>query len=322
MNDAFGRTIDYLRVSITDRCNLRCQYCMPEAIPLISHQDILRYEEILRLCAIMAGMGIRNIKVTGGEPLTRKDCVPFMRKLKAVPGIEHVTLTTNAVLLEPYVEELALMKLDGLNISLDSLNPEIYCRITGRDEFHKVWRALNRALETKLHVKINCVPIKGFNEPEILSFAQLAEDMQVDIRFIELMPIGADGNFHRVPSEEIINLLNGEYPDLKPDLTQHGFGPARYFKSDRLKGSIGLIDAISNHFCFSCNRMRLTSEGFLKLCLYHGDRLDLRGMLRGGASDAEIEAGIKRAVYNKPERHFFCQEEIGNRIGKMSRIGG
>ncbi len=322
MMDEFGRKLDYMRVSITDRCNLRCQYCMPEDLPLISHLDILSYEEILRLCAVMAGMGIRNVKVTGGEPLTRKGAVPFILKLKALPGIEHITLTTNAVLLNPHIEALQQMKLDGINISLDTLSPVIYKKITGRDEFHQVWLALNSALNAGLQVKINCVPIKGINEQEILSFVNLAKDLPLNIRFIELMPTGAQGKFMGVSSDEIITLIAGKYLDLEPDPTKHGFGPARYFKSNQLKGSIGIISAISNHFCSTCNRIRLTSEGFLKLCLYHSDGLDLRKMLREGARDAEIETAVKMAVYQKPERHFFGYENSESGIEKMSRIGG
>ena len=323
MRDAKGRTIDYMRVSITDRCNLRCQYCMPENLPFIPHDSILRYEEILRLCAAMAGMGIKHIKVTGGEPLSRKGWLPFVQELKAVPGIEHVTLTTNAVLLEPYVDALAELGLDGVNISLDSLNSGTYLWITGRDEFGQVWKTLHKTVEAGLRVKVNCVPIMGVNDNEILSFARLAEDMPVDIRFIELMPTEAGGQFHGVSGTEILTRLQSEYPDLTPDETQHGFGPARYFRSARLQGSFGVIDAVTNHFCSTCNRLRLTSEGFLKLCLSHGDGMDLRGMLRGGMADAEIEAAIRHAVYNKPERHCFGSEtNTGSGIKKMSQIGG
>jgi len=323
MRDALSRNIDYLRVSVTDRCNLRCTYCMPEDLPLISHDDIMRYEEIIRLCALMAKMGIKNIKVTGGEPLARKGCVNLIKQLKSVPGIEHVTLTTNAVLLEPYVKILARLKLDGLNISLDSLDPDVYRGITGRDEFHQAWRSLERALEASLRVKINCVPIKGLNENEILPFARLTEHYPMDVRFIELMPTRAGDGLCGVSSEKIISLLLGEYPGLKPDLSRHGFGPARYFTSDRLKGSVGIIDAISSHFCSACNRLRLTGEGFLKLCLYYNDGLDLRGMLRRGASDAEIGAAITQAVYRKPKRHRFGSDsDMEGGIRKMWQIGG
>lgn len=327
MRDAFGRDIDYMRVSITDRCNLRCVYCMPEEFACVTHAEILRYEEILRVCALAARKGIRTVKVTGGEPLARKGCVEFMRALRRIPGIQHVTLTTNGVLLDPYVASLAALPLDGLNISLDALAPETYLRMAGRDAFDQVWRSLHRALGAGLRVKINCVPIRGLNEKEILPIARLAETLPVDVRFIELMPTepsAKEGECLRgVPGAEILALLSRAYPDLAPDASAHGFGPARYYQSGALKGGIGLIEAIHNHFCSSCNRLRLTSEGFLKPCLYHNHGLDVRRMLRNGASDTEIEAAITNAVCDKPERHCF-----GGKMGaeegirRMSRIGG
>ena len=317
MQDLLNRRIDYLRVSITDRCNLRCKYCMPEDLPSIPHDSIMRYEEILRICAIMAKSGIRTVKVTGGEPLVRRGCIDFIKRLKATPGIEHVTMTTNGVLLEPYITALAALKIDCVNISLDSLDAETYKRITGRDEIHKAWQSINKAVETGLRIKINCVPVKGLNENEILPVARLAETFAVDVRFIELMPAGAD--LQGVPASEIIDIIQREFTDLTPDFSLRGFGPARYFKSGRLKGTIGLIDAVSSHFCSSCNRLRLTSEGFLKLCLYHDDGIDLRALLRAGVSDNEIQEKIAAAVRNKPERHFLNDGEI---ITKMSRIGG
>ncbi|MCL2568432.1 MAG: GTP 3',8-cyclase MoaA [Oscillospiraceae bacterium] len=320
MRDAHGRVLDYMRVSITDRCNLRCTYCMPHELPFLSHDDILRYEEILRVCRAMAKLGVKTVRITGGEPLMRKGCVDLIRELKAVPGIEHVTLTTNAVLLEPYIDELAALKLGGLNISLDSLSAEGYQKITGQDVFHQVWKALNRAVETGIRVKINCVAIRGKNEGEILSLVRLAETMPIDVRFIELMPADEGDAMEGISGEEISGVLLGAYPDLTPDPSKRGFGPARYFKSEKLKGGIGLIDAISNHFCADCNRLRLTSQGFLKLCLHHGDGLDLRAMLRGGVGDVEIETAIAEAAFAKPARHCFDQSTSG--IQKMSQIGG
>ena len=328
MRDALERNIDYMRVSITDRCNLRCVYCMPGEFACITHDEVLRYEEILRVCALAAKMGIRTVKVTGGEPLARKGCLEFIQALKKIPGIQHVTLTTNGVLLEPYVEPLAALHLDGLNISLDALEPAAYLRITGRDAFHQAWRSLRRALEAGLRVKINCVPIRGLSEKEIIPLARLAETLPVDVRFIELMPTQwTDANkgerLRGIPSAEIVALLFREYADLAPDASSHGFGPARYFRSGRLKGGVGLIDAISNHFCSGCNRLRLTSEGFLQPCLYHKQGLDLRRMLRNGARDSEIEAAMARAAYQKPERHSFGEKSGAKEgIKMMSRIGG
>ena len=323
MQDIFGRTINYLRVSITDRCNLRCVYCMPREFARIPHDEILRYEEVLRLCGTLAKLGVRNIRVTGGEPLTRRGCVNFIEKLKSLPNVENVTLTTNAVLLEPYIETLARLKISGINISLDSLSPETFQNITGRDDLAVVLKALHTAIEAGLPVKINCVPIAGVNDNEIGSFAEMAERFPVFIRFIELMPTAVNADARHFSSEKILAVLKEKYPDLSQDPTKRGFGPARYFKSEKLIGGIALIDAVSNHFCESCNRLRLTSEGFLKLCLYHDEGLDLRALLRGGASDGEIEAAIKQAVLKKPARHAFGSETARTSgIKKMSRIGG
>ena len=316
------RPIDYLRVSITDRCNLRCRYCMPEDLPFIPHEAILRYEEITRLCTILANMGIRTLRVTGGEPLVRKGCVGFLKTLKGIPGIEHVMLTTNGVLLEPYVDELIALKLDGVNISLDSLDPACYTQITGLDAFAQVWSSLLRLIEGGLRVKINCVPIQGLNDHEIADLARLAETLPMDVRFIELMPANTGANDVGVPGGEIIRRLSAIYPDLSPDSRFHGFGPARYFHRDRLKGSIGVIAAISNHFCATCNRLRLTSEGFLKLCLHHSDGLDLRALLRDGADDHEITAAIAQAAARKPKQHAFRSDTEDGGIQMMPRIGG
>jgi len=293
---------------------------MPHDLPFLTHDDILRYEEILRVCTAAGKLGIKTIRITGGEPLMRKGCVDFIRNLKSIPGIEHVTMSTNALLLEPYIDELVKLELNGLNISLDSLNAETYRAITGQDVFPQVWKSLHRAVAAGLQVKINCVPIRGRNEADILSMAQLAETMPVDVRFIELMPAAENGSLAGIPSEDILATILTQYPDLSPDSSVHGFGPAQYYKSEQLRGGIGFIHAISDHFCASCNRLRLTSEGFLKLCLHHSDGLDLRAMLRSGASHTDIETAIAQAVYQKPEGHRFGESPIG--IKKMSQIGG
>jgi cyclic pyranopterin phosphate synthase len=293
---------------------------MPEDLQFIPHDNILRYEEILRICEAAARLGIRIIKMTGGEPLVRKGCVDFIKALKSLPGIERVTLTTNAVLLEPYINILAGIKLDCVNISLDSLDAATYARITGRDAFPSVWCSLRKAVESGLRVKINCVPIRGVNENDILPIARLAEEYPIDARFIELMPTTSGGHMDGITGAEVFARLLSAYPDLTPDAAVRGFGPARYYKSGKLKGGIGFINALGDCFCPGCNRVRLTSEGFLKLCLYHDGGLDLRIMIRSGANDAEIESAIAGAIYNKPERHLFGSARTG--IERMSRIGG
>lgn len=321
MKDSFGRDIDYMRVSVTDRCNLRCKYCMPHDLPGIPHEEILRYEEILRVCGAAARLGISNIRVTGGEPLVRRGCVDFIRRLKTVPGIRRVTMTTNGVLLGSSLGVLADAGIDGTNISLDTLDPEKYRELTGFDAFSAVWDSILRALEYPFPVKLNCVALKGVNDGEYPAFAALAERYPLDIRFIETMPIGLGKKFEPVTGGEILLRLREIYPDLRESLEKKGRGPARYYKSEKMRGSIGVIDAVSHNFCKSCNRLRLTGEGFLKLCLYHRGGVDLRTILRSGASDGELLAAMESAVLQKPEKHGFDNAQTPEARG-MSGIGG
>ncbi|MCL2234982.1 MAG: GTP 3',8-cyclase MoaA [Defluviitaleaceae bacterium] len=319
MNDSFNRKINYMRVSITDRCNLRCTYCMPEDVECITHENILRFEEYLRLFRLFGGLGISTVRVTGGEPSVRKGWLGFIRDLKQIEGIERVTMTTNAVLLNQHLDELAEIGLDGLNISLDTLNPQIYRKLTGSDDFEKVWSAIQNAANKGFRVKLNCVPIKGVNDSEILKMAALPFKMPVDMRFIELMPTSISGDMEGISTGDILEAVKAEYPSLMADGTIRGLGPARYFKTPDMLGSLGFISPISHEFCEGCNRIRLSSDGFLTLCLHHSIGLDLRSLLRGGATDEEITNGIIKAVSIKPERHHIG-EEIG--LKHMSRIGG
>jgi len=288
---------------------------MPKQLKSLTHNDILRYEEILRICKIAKKTGIHNFKVTGGEPLLRKGCVNFLRELKS--AIKNVTITTNGVLLENFIHELVEMKIDGVNISLDSINSETYKKITGKDDFQNVWRSLEKAVQSGLRTKINFVPMRGINDNEIIPMARLAKKIPIDIRFIEVMPTQAVEP--RIASVEIFEKIKKFFPDLTEE-TQRGNGPARYYKNEKMQGRIGIINAVENCFCSECNRVRLTCEGFLKLCLFHDDGLDLRAMLRGGANDFEIETAFRNTVLKKPKRHFFENPTHG--IKNMSRIGG
>jgi cyclic pyranopterin phosphate synthase len=292
---------------------------MPEDLPNIDHDDILRFEETLQICAIMAELGVKTIRVTGGEPLVRKGWLDFIKNLKEIDGIENITLTTNALLLGEYLEELAALGLAGLNISLDSLDAGIYKQITGFDAFHDVFSAINRALELGLRTKINCVPMSGINDSQILPIAALAETLPLDVRFIELMPTGAAGLLKGIPTDEIYEIIRGKYPSLANDDSWHGFGPAKYFKGSGMMGSIGFISAISEIFCANCNRVRLSSDGQLILCLHQNQGLDLRKMLRGGASSQEIKEAVIDCIKIKPEKHSL-HEKAGFR--QMSKIGG
>ena len=321
MTDQYGREITYLRLSITDRCSLRCRYCMPEDLPFTPHEQILRYEEILRLCAIAAGLGITTVKVTGGEPLVRRGCTGLMRELKAIPGIRHVTLTTNGVDLEEHLPALSALGVDGVNISLDTLDRETYRSITGRDALPRVLSALRAALGLGLKVKLNCVPLAETGLAGLLDLAALARDYPLDVRFIERMPIGHGADLPPLDQGALEGAILARWPDLAPTEERRGFGPARYYRSPAFRGAVGFIDAVSRCFCARCDRVRLTSEGFLKLCLAHGDGVDLRALLRGGADDGAIREAMAAAIFAKPARHTFGQTPPDEGRG-MSQIGG
>ena len=323
MIDQFGRKIDYMRVSVTDRCNLRCRYCMPEVAACETHDAILRYEEILRVCRAAAELGITKFKVTGGEPLVRRGCVDFIARLKVLPGVEQVTLTTNGLLLGEELDALRKAGLDAVNVSLDTLDDEKYSRITGYPgaAAGELRALLGRCCEKGLRTKVNAVLLEE-NLDEVVSLAGIAAELPVDVRFIELMPIGFGDSLTRVSPDGVLARLQAAWPDLHATDEKRGNGPARYFASDALQGRIGMIDAVSHRFCDSCNRVRLTSTGQLKPCLCFDSTLDLRAMLRAGASDEEIREALRLAVERKPRQHSFeARGEITERR-TMSQIGG
>lgn len=323
MTDGLGRNIDYIRISVTDRCNLRCMYCMPkDGLPHVSHEDILRYEETERLVRIFSGLGISKIKLTGGEPLLMKNFSSLAAKIKSIPGIEQVTITTNGVNLEKYLNELFLANIDGINISLDTPDCDVYKHITGTDSLKNVMKGLNKALETEIPLKINCVPlgIEGQRETEL---AEIAKNHPVHVRYIEMMPIGLGRGFTYIPEEKILHELTVKYGEPHPAEEKIGNGPCHYYEFEGFKGKIGFISAISHKFCGECNRLRLTSQGFLKSCLQYDIGADLRSPLRNGATDEEIEDIIKEVIKSKPEGHMFSiknPERAENKI--MSSIGG
>jgi cyclic pyranopterin phosphate synthase len=323
MIDQYGRSIDYLRISITDRCNLRCQYCMPNGVAYTPHGQILTYEELLRIAAQGVALGITKFKVTGGEPLVRRGCVDFVARLKALPGVEQVTLTTNGLLLEDALESLLAGGLDGVNISLDTLDPQGYARLTGYSgsAIPQLLQVLERCCSTGLRTKVNAVLLPETREawPQL---AALAQRWPVDVRFIELMPIGMGAKRPKASSEEVLAALTACWPDLHPVQETRGNGPAHYYASAALQGRIGLIDAVSHSFCAQCNRVRLTSTGYLKPCLCYDVGTDLRALLRSGASEQELRGAMERTIYQKPRAHCFPHpSEVTEQKG-MSQIGG
>lgn len=322
MRDSFGREINYLRLSITDRCNLRCRYCMPnDGVPPTAHDELLRYEELLRVAAAAVSLGIDRFKVTGGEPLVRRGCTDFIRTLKALPGVKQVTLTTNGLLLPPLLDELYAAGLDGVNISLDTLDNAQYQRLTRRP--HTADEVLNavRLCAARLPTKVNAVLLPETADQLIL-LAKLAQIMPIDVRFIERMPLGAGDNDQTIRADAALDRLRAHWPELAPVNTTHGNGPARYFHAPGMQGCIGLIDAVSHSFCGHCNRLRLTSTGLLKPCLCYEQGVDLHPLLRGGADDAALRDAIREAILQKPAAHCFTKRDHITEHHSMNQIGG
>jgi len=297
---------------------------MPNGIPWISMSEILTLEEILTVAACGAELGIRHIKVTGGEPLVRKDCVYLVKMLKQIPGIEKVTITTNGVLLGQYLDELAAAGIDGINISLDTTDRKRYQEITGSDRLEDVMESLKRAALLSVPVKINAVSLDlGAGWEEVLKLAAL---YPVDVRFIEMMPIGYGKEFPAISHKVLFHEIEKRYPGLEKDDRVHGFGPAVYYKIPGFLGSVGLISAIHGKFCDSCNRVRLTSQGYLKTCLCYEDGVDLRKILRAGETKEEtnrkLRQAMEEAVLRKPGAHCFEKPGQITENHGMSAIGG
>lgn len=324
MKDKYNREINYIRVSITDRCNLRCRYCMPmEGVARTSHRQVLSFDEIVRVLKSCVSIGIRDVKITGGEPLVRKDVPKLISMIKDIHGIGRVTLTTNGVFLYDKIDELYKAGLDGVNISLDTLNREKYEDITGFDKLDEVLKSIDACRKYKeLNVKLNVVTLNQYNRDEVLDFAQLAKNSKIDVRFIEMMPIGLGQNFEGYSQQEIMDELEAEFGRLNPVKDRRGNGPAVYYEIPGFKGKIGFISAISHKFCENCNRIRLTAEGLLKPCLQYQSGIDLRKILREGA-DEQLLPAIERALDAKPRQHYFDSQSIDDREEKyMSEIGG
>ena len=325
MFDRYQREIHYLRLSVTDLCNLRCRYCMPDGVEKLEREAVLTYEEFLRLAALFARCGIDTVRVTGGEPLVRKNVAQLVAGLKATPGIRRVTLTTNAMLLAEQLPALLDAGLDSVNISLDTLRPEVFRQITARDDFAAVQAGLQAALQSGLPVKLNCVPQAGVNEGELEQLAALAKDNAMQVRFIEMMPIGYGAAMPCISGPELRARFARRWPELAPlsAAQEHalGDGPAVYYTVPGWQGSIGFIAAVHGKFCASCNRVRLTSQGFLRPCLASETGCDLRALLRSGADDAQLLAAIRETIWAKPREHHFNDSSMPATRG-MYRIGG
>ena len=382
MRDGLGREIDYLRISVTDKCNLRCKYCMPpEGVTSVPHEEVLTLEEILRLVGIMEQLGIRKVRLTGGEPMVRKNLLWLVEQIHRLPGIEEIAMTTNGTMFAEQAEDYRKAGLTAVNISLDTLDPERFRKITGGyiagkcvtgedmcgnsasqktmckgDKLRKgqgvdsVVHAIDAAIAQNLQVKINCVPCLEMNGEDIESMAGLARDQKIDVRFIELMPIGCGREYTGLSSEEILARLervygaackverkSGPAADTGEECSggipgavgRNTDGPAEYYHFPGFIGRIGFISPISHKFCKECNRIRLTCEGRLKLCLHYDRGLELKPLLRGGASDEEIKERILAALQEKPAEHHFraqtadkAEANEDEEQRKMVQIGG
>ncbi|RME03694.1 MAG: GTP 3',8-cyclase MoaA [Planctomycetota bacterium] len=319
MKDQFGRHITNLRISITDRCNLRCFYCMPDHQPIHfkPREEILSFEEILKIARIMTNLGFRYFRITGGEPLVRKGCLNFLEKLHKIPNVEKVSLTTNALLLKPNLPQLKNIGIQQLNISLDTLQPKRFHQFTLANAWQKVWDAIQLALEMNFFVKLNVVVVQGKNDDELPAFAKLTQKQNLYVRFIEYMPLG---NFHEnpqvLPIQKMKQILHSNQLPLTP-AEEHtpGKGPATYYKIPNAKGKIGFISPVSDKFCARCNRMRLTADGKLKACLLLEQYFDLKPLLRQNKSEIEIQEAIYQNVFHKPFKHEGYRKFTMNTTG-------
>jgi len=330
MIDGFNRNINYLRISITDRCNLRCSYCMPkEGVSALGHEDVLRYEEIERIVRVAVSLGIAKVRITGGEPLVRRGVVNFVAGLAEISGLTDISLTTNGILLAPFATALFAAGIKRINISLDSLNEAKYAQITRGGELNAVLRGIEAVHQAGFYpVKINAVVIKGVNDDEILDFARLTLHKPYKVRFIELMPMGQAGlgcEDQYISNEVILERISRAYP-LRPvgDEKNITDGPARMYKIDGALGEIGFISPISRHFCDLCNRLRLTADGYLRACLLQDKDVNLRDALRSGCHDAELQRLMSDLIAAKPRQHeISCDENHIKKCAKeMSSIGG
>lgn len=327
MLDSYNREIDYLRVSVTDRCNLRCRYCMPEeGIESIGHLKILTLEQISQIIKVaIEQIGIKKIRLTGGEPLVRKGIVNLIHDIAKIPKIEEIAITTNGILFYDMAEELQQAGLSRVNFSLDSLKNDKFNYITRFGHIDKVFNSIQKAIDIGLApVKINTVVMKGFNDDEILDFVKLAYDMPVHVRFIEFMPVG-DLPFYtddkRFSVEEMKDIIRSKYVLTKGSLVQ-GNGPAKCFNLNGGRGSIGFISAMSDHFCGQCNRLRLTADGKLRACLYSSKETNLKMALDNGANEDVITRLIDKTILEKPNRHHMTEGWGTNNVRKMYQIGG
>ncbi len=327
LQDSFGRTITNVRVSVTDRCNFRCRYCMPDnGIVWLKKSDLLSFEEIARLVRVLASYGIAHVRLTGGEPLMRSGLHLLVRHLRAIDGISDIALTTNAYFLPEQIGDLVTSGLDRLNISLDSLDPATFSSMARRDYFDRVWNGVEEADRRGLRpIKINAVLLRGVNDGEIPRFVDLARTRGFIIRFIEFMPIGMEDGWSVekvIPTRDVLERIAALGVPPLERVPHHSGEPAERYRFADGRGEIGFISSVSDPFCSSCNRIRITSDGKLRTCLFSTAETDLRALLRSGADDDEIGAQIAAAVLRKEEGHLINRPGFVRPGRTMHQIGG
>jgi cyclic pyranopterin phosphate synthase len=322
--DAYGRKINYLRLSITDRCNLRCRYCMPEeGVSKLKHEDILSYEEILMIANASVQIGIEKIRVTGGEPLVRNGVIDLLENLSKISGLRQLVLTTNGILLKDMAEDLMHAGVQRLNISLDSLKKETFKQITRCGDLDKVLEGIKAAEKLAFPIKINVVAMRGINDNEFVDFASLTLDKPYAVRFIEYMPTAKESDWQSlvISGEEILERIRKQYP-LSPVAAKNTLsGPSQDFKIDGALGTIGIITPISGHFCKECNRIRVTSSGTARSCLFDDHEYDLKPMLKSGNMSG-LKEMLHSIVMNKPEQHGITNKGSAHDPFNMSKVGG
>lgn len=323
MLDRYGRVINYLRISVTDRCNLRCCYCMPEGVQDVGMKNILTFEEIWEIVRTGVSLGITHIRITGGEPLVRKGCVDLIRGIREIPRVETITMTTNGVLLGNYGKQLKEAGVDGVNISLDTLDPEEFYKITGKRELQEVLAGIRAAKAAGLPVKLNAVNRKELDPIPLVRYAQ---EENLPLRFIEMMPVGYGKKYVGRSNEELRETLEAvcgkaECMTNREELSRLGSGPAVYYQFSDLKVPVGFISAIHGKFCDTCNRVRLTAEGYLKLCLCYDEGEDLRRVLREGEKE-NLRTIMEQTIFRKPAAHCFEHPDEMTETHEMVKIGG
>ena len=323
MLDRYGRVINYLRISVTDRCNLRCCYCMPEGVQDVGMKNILTFEEIWEIVRTGVSLGITHIRITGGEPLVRKGCVDLIRGIREIPGVETITMTTNGVLLGNYGKQLNEAGVDGVNISLDTLDPEEFYKITGKRELQEVLAGIRAVKTAGLPVKLNAVNRKELDPIPLVRYAQ---EENLPLRFIEMMPVGYGKKYVGRSNEELRETLEAvcgkaECMTNREELSRMGSGPAVYYQFSDLKVPVGFISAIHGKFCDTCNRVRLTAEGYLKLCLCYDEGEDLRRVLREGEKE-NLRTIMEQTIFRKPAAHCFEHPAEMTETHEMVKIGG